>query len=134
MTNFEKLCKSLESKIQQSYTGGVTTEDAEKLAGEFLGAMMAVSNELKNADLNARMRKVGVKAVRAAIYNDACSKADKKPTEAQLENTINLNEVVQGEQTDLDKAEVDRDGLERYYQIFREAHLHFRTIAKGRFD
>ncbi len=62
MSNFDKLCKSLESKIQQSYTDGVTLEDAEKLAGEFLGAMMAVSNELKSADLNARMRKVGEKA------------------------------------------------------------------------
>jgi hypothetical protein len=134
MTNFEKLCKQLELKIQNSYQEGTSLEDAEKLAAEFLGAMMSVSAELKAADLNARMRKVGVKAIRAAIYNEACAKSDKKPTEAQLENTINLNELVQGEQTDFDKAEVDRDALERYYQIFREAHVYYRGVSRGKFD
>lgn len=134
MTDFERLCKQVEAKIQSSYEEGTSLEDAEKLAAEFLKAMMFTSNELKVADLSARMRKVGVKAIRAAIYNEACSKVDKKPTEAQLENTINLNDLVQGEQSELDKAEVHRDALERYYQIFREAHIYYRGVSRGKFD
>lgn len=132
--SFTKFCEQLEVKIQQSYTEGVTLDVAERLAGEFLYAQLQVSNELKKADLDSRMRKTGVKAVRAAIYADTCSKSDKKPTEAAIENTINVNEVVQSEQLDLDKAEVERDSLSRYYSIFKEAHIYFRGIAKGKFD
>lgn len=131
---FTELCKHLEAKIQSSYEEGVTIEDAEKLAGEFLRAQMTVSNELKASDLDSRMRKSGLKAVRAAVYTDACSKADKKPTESALENILNLDDMVQKEQDALDKAEVERDSLKRYYDIFREAHIHFRGIAKGKFD
>lgn len=132
--NFSKLCQQLEAKIQQSYSEGVTLEDAESLAAEFLFAQMQVSNELKKADLDSRMRKSGVKAVKAAIYTEAVSKADKKPTEGALEHLINSNELVQGEQEALDKAEVEKDDLTRYYNIFREAHIYYRGIAKGKFD
>lgn len=134
MSNFKNLCKALEEKIQNSYQEGVTLEQAEKLAGEFLHAQMIVSEELRKADLDSRMRKSGVKAVRAAIYLDTVSKADKKPTEAQIEHTINVNELVTGEQQAFDQAEVNRDELSRYYDIFLNSHIFFRSISKGRFE
>lgn len=129
---FTKRCQALEAKIMDSYTQGITIDDAEKLAGEFLHAMMQVSDEIKTNDLDARMRKSGVKAVRAAVYTSLATGVDKKPTEGSLEHSINLNELVQGEQKALDEAEAERDNLERYYNIFMNAHLHFRSIAKGK--
>ena len=132
--SFEEFCESLSNKIVNAYEGNITIDDAEKLAAEFLYAQMRVSAELKKHDLDARMRKSGLKAVKAAVYTEACSKADKKPTESMLEHMINMHELVSNEQNELDKAEVDRDGLERYYNVFREAHLYFRGIAKGRFE
>lgn len=132
--SFEKLCKKLEEKIANAYEAGVSLEEAEKLAGEFLFAQLAVSTELKKADLDSRMRKSGVKAIRAAIYLDAATKGEKKPTEAALTAMLDSNELVVGEQKSFDEAEVERDSLERYYSIFREAHVYFRGIAKGRFD
>jgi len=134
MSNFKALCQQLETKIQNAYTEGVTLEDAEKLAGEFLYVMLKVSEELKNASLDARMKKTGVKAVRAAIYLDVVQKADKRPTEAQTAAIIDSNEIVQKEQEVYDLAEVTADELERYYQIFREAHIHFRGISRGKFE
>lgn len=133
MSNFESLCKKLENKIKESYEEGVTAEQAEKLAGEFLGAQMIVSHELKNADLDSRMKKTGVKAIKAAVYKEICSKADKKPTEGALEHELNHDKMIQLEQDALDAAEVNRDNLTRYYNIFREGHIHFRGIAKGSF-
>lgn len=124
----------LTDKIQASYEAGITTVEAEKLAGEFLHAQIAVSSELAKLDLNARMRKAGLKAVRSAVRTEEVQKHDKKPTESALEDVINLSSLVQGEQDALDTAEVSRDELERLYNIFREAHLHFRTIAKGAFN
>ena len=134
MGKFKELCIELEEKIQKSYEEGVTMEAAEKLAGEFLVAQLRTSEELKSADLDSRLRKTGVKAVRAAIYLDIVQKSEKKPTEAQIEATINTDKIVSSEQESFDKAEVERDSLERYYNIFREGHIHFRGISKGKFE
>ena len=131
---FSELCQSLETKIQNSYLEGVSTEAAELLAGEFLYAQLAVSGELKKADLDARMKKTTLKAARATMYNGIVSGADKKPTEASIESQINTNDIVTKTQDELDQAEVERDNLMRYYNIFREAHIHFRGIAKGKFE
>jgi hypothetical protein len=132
--SFKELCTNLEEKIKNSYEQGVTGTEAEKLAGEFLVAQLIVSEELKNADLNSRMRKSGLKAVRAAFYLDIVQKSDKRPTEAQTAAMVDVNPVVQEEQNSFDKAEVDRDNLERYYNVFAAAHIHFRTVAKGSFN
>lgn len=132
--SFIKLCEQLETKIQNSYVDGLTMEAAEQLAGEFLYAQIKVSAELKKADLDCRMRKTGVKAVRAAIYMEAATKDPKKPSDVMLAAMVDMNDIVQGEQTEYDKAEVDKDALERYYNIFREAHIYYRGVAKGKFD
>lgn len=132
--NFKELCKQLEAKIQQSYEQGTTMEEAEKLAGEFLSAQMAVSEELKAKDLDSRMRKSGLKAVRASAYLEIVQKADKKPTETQIDSMINTDSLVSQEQDGYDKAEVEKEALERYYNIFREAHIFYRGVSKGRFE
>lgn len=125
--------QQLEAKIIKAYDEGVTIETAERLAGEFLYAQMRVSDELKNYDLDSRMRKSGLKAVRAAVYAEACKASEKKPTEGALDHLLNSSPLVSVEQDNLDAAEVTRDGLERYYNIFQNAHIFFRGIARGNF-
>lgn len=125
--------EALVEKIKSSYESGITTIEAEKLAGEFLYAQIQVSTQLAKLDLDAKMRKSGVKAVRSAVRSEEVKKHEKKPTESALDDVVNLNEIVQAEQDKLDNAEVSRDELERLYNIFRESHLHFRSIARGSF-
>lgn len=132
--SFQKLCQNLEQKIQQSYQSGTTLEEAEKLAAEFLLAQLKVSEQLKASDLDSRIRKAGVKAVKGAIYLDIVQKAEKKPTEAQITATIDTDKIVSDEQSALDQAEVQRDELERYYNIFREAHVFYRGVSRGKFE
>ena len=135
MTNdFETLCAELEVQIQDSYEAGITLEEAERLAGKFLKAQMQVSRELQKADLDTRMRKSGVKAIRAAIYLEAATKGDKKPSDVMIDAIVNSNDLVSGEQTRYDEAEANLGSLERYYNIFREAHVHFRQLSKGKFE
>ncbi len=133
MSAFNTMCETLEKEIEESYLEGVTADKAEKLAGQFLHAQLRVSAELRKADLDSRMRKSGLKALRAGVYTDVCTKNEKKPTEAGIAAIIDCHEVVQAEQDRFDNAEVSRDDLERYYNIFQAAHVHFRTIAKGQF-
>lgn len=130
---FDQKCKQLEAKIIATYTTGVSMEEAEKLAAEFLSAMLLVSDELKKADLSARMRKTGVKAVRAALYQDAVRGQDKKPTETAIQSIIDSDDTLISEQNAYDSAEVDKAALDRYYDVFSNSHIFFRGVAKGSF-
>ena len=124
----------LENDIKSAYEGNVTVEDAEKLAAKFLGAMFRLSSQLAAADLDSRMRKTGVKAIRAAIYLEEATRNEKKPSDTLLSAIVDKSKLVQDEQNLFDTTEVERDNLERYYNIFKEAHLYFRALAKGRFE
>src|SRR5277367_1274789 len=115
--------KELEQKIKDSYEQGVTIVMAESLAGEFLHAMIQVSEELRVADMDARMRKSGVKAIRAAVYLEEVKKQDKKPADTLLEATINSNKMVQEAQDQFDESEVYRNLLDSYLNIFNQAHI-----------
>lgn len=132
--SFEAFLVRLTAKITDAYTVGVTLEEAEKLACEFLAAQIEVAETLRDADLDSRMKKSGVKAVRAAVYMEAATKGEKKPSDVLLEAHVNMNDLVAGEQRAFDEAEVERDRLQNYLNIFRDAHIHFRAVAKGRFE
>lgn len=126
--------KVLEDKIRESYESGVSLDEAEKLASQFLHAQLQISTELTKVDLDARMKKSGLKAIRAKAYLDIISGADKKPTEAQISAVIDSDEIVGAQQQMLDEAETKRGELERYYDILNNAHIHYRGVAKGRFE
>ncbi len=128
--NFKEYCESLEAKIIQSYTEGVSLDTAEKLAGEFLVAQLKVSRELAKKDLDSRMRKQGVKAIRAALYTKIKGEVE-KITEAAMTAQLDNNELVSGEQTSYDEAEVNKAELERYYEVFQAAHVYYRQTSRG---
>lgn len=132
--NFSEYCKYLEAKIVASYERGVTIEAAEKLAGEFLVAQLKVSDELERVDLDARMKKSGYKAIRASVFLSTIQKEGKKPSDSHLEAIIDADRLVNKERDNLDIAESQRGNLDRYYSVFSNAHIHFRTIAKGKFE
>ncbi len=131
--SFKTHCQHLEAKIESIYTTGISLDEAEKLAAELLHIQFSLSEELKKVDLDARMRKSGVKAIRAAIYMEAATKTDKKPTEAALASIVDMNEIVQNEQKSLDEAEVERDHLKRLNDVFINGHIFCRGVAKGNF-
>lgn len=134
---FQEFCSNLETKIINSYEEGVTLDQAERLAGEFLAALMRVSAELKKEDLDARMKKSGLKAIRAAAYAGQSApnpETGKKLTEAAIAALVDMDDQVAESQEDFDKAEVSHDDLLRQYSIFKEAHIFFRGVSKGRFE
>lgn len=131
MSKFEEQLKTLENKIKATYEEGVTQDEAEKLAAEFLHAQMVLSAELRKSDLDSRMKKAGNKSVRATAYLEIVSSSEKKPTEAQISALIETDSVVSSHQDLLDKAEVLTSDLERYYAIFSNAHVYYRGVARG---
>lgn len=129
--SLQELCQSLEASIKDAYESSVTVDDAERLAAKFLYGQMQVAQALRSQDLDARMKKSGLKAIKAAVYLAEVGKAEKKPTEAALTSLIDTDGLVQDNQNLLDTAEVDRDLLKSYFDIFNNAHIHFRGVAKG---
>jgi hypothetical protein len=120
--------------IVEAYEGGVTMPEAEKHAARCLAIQMLISDALKVVDLDARMRKNGVKTIRATTYMDELNKYDKKPAEGFMDNVLAMNALCNKEQDAYDRAEVSKAALERDFGILHEGHIYFRGIAKGRFE
>ncbi len=131
MNNIREFCKALEGVVEAAYLESVTLEEAERLSARFLHAQMIVSSALRAASLDAKMRKSGVKGVRAAIYLAEVQKNEKKPSDTLLTAIVDTNDVVAGEEENLFKAETDADELSRYYDIFGNCHVYFRQVSKG---
>lgn len=129
-----EICKSYEEKIQSAYQSPVNLQEAEILAGEFLHAQILVSDALKQADLDTRMRKSGLKAIRASVYLNKAFQDGKKLSDMMLEQMVNTDSLAQGEQDGFDRAEAERNDLERYFNIFQNAHVFFRGVSRARFD
>lgn len=134
MALVEKQLELLSNKIKAAYEEGTTVDDAEKLAAEFLYAQIMVSDAIKTTALNTHMRKAGVKAIKAAVYLSEVQKSDKKPSDVLLSAIVDSNDMVASEETSYFESLENKESLERYYNIFREAHLYFRGISKGRFE
>lgn len=117
-----------EKDIQDAYEGGVTKEDAEKFAAKFLTAQLKVGAELAKVDLDARMKKSGSKAAKGGVYLEEAARGDKKPTEATLSALVDKSKLVRDAQDALDRAEVKREELQNYLNVFREAHIFFRKL------
>jgi len=128
------LYTELNEKIGQVYTEACTMAEAEQLSAGFLTAMLNLSGELKKADMDARMRKSGVKALRASAYLEIIKNNEKKPVEALISALIDTDTTVLAEQTALDEAEANEAELERMFSVYREAHLYFRSISKGQYN
>lgn len=128
--------EELEQNIKSAYESAVSPEEAERLAAKFLLAQLEAGRELAALDLDSRMKKTGLKSLKAAVYLESCSKGEngKKPTEATLAALVDSDKLVCQEQVAYDTAEVERDKLDNYLNIFREAHIFFRGVSKGRFE
>lgn len=134
MDALTKIFAELEVTITEAYEKGVTMADAERLAARTLLVRMQIADTLRSKDLDARMKKIGVKATKAEVYLAEVRKSDKKPTEAALEALININSQVGEAECSFAEAEVSVQRLETYNDIFKDAHLYFRSIMKGNFE
>lgn len=134
MNNLNSYLSELEKNITDAYDSSPTLEEAEKLAAKFLAAQIKVGEELQVVDLDCRMRKTGLKAIKAAVYLKEASKGDKKPSDVMLGAIVDTDKIVGEAQDGFDSAEVFKNKLENYLNVFRDAHIYFRGIAKGRFE
>jgi hypothetical protein len=126
--------KNLEQKIITSFTDGVTLSEAEQLAGEFLGAQIQISEELKEESIRHRMLKADLKEIAARLFYDEATKGEKKPSDSLLQSIVDKDPGVKEATQKHLLSEERANELYRLLNIFANAHLHFRSIAKGKFE
>lgn len=134
MNSLELTFSEFRESIQKAYEEGVTMQQAERLAAKTLQIRMLISDEIKSRDLDARMKKHGVKVTRAEAYMEELSKHEKKPAEAYMEHAINQSLLVNASEKMYADAETTKDRLQTYLDVAKDAHLYFRQIAKGTFE
>lgn len=129
-----QIYKELVEEIKKAADEGVTLDHAERVAAKALFSMNELSESLTSADRDRRMRKQGLKSIKSAVRIEEVKKYEKKPTESQLDDAVNTNEIVVSEESAYDESEVVTNELERQFGISKEAHLYFRSISKGKFE
>ena len=134
MSKLEKELSELKTITTSAYEEGVTIPQAEKLAAKTLLARMELADAIQAIDLDARMKKQGAKAVRGDVYLKEVKAHEKKPTESALESAVNLNTEVLDAELAFAEAETSKNRLSIYEDVVKDAHIYFRTIAKGSFD
>ena len=120
--------------IQSAYESSLTIPEAEKHAARFLSAQMDIAEGLAKIDLDVRSRKNGLKAIKSAVYLEHAMKDTKKPSDVMLDALVSQSSLVQAEQDAFDTLEVERNRLDNYLSIFKDAHIFFRGVSKGRFE
>lgn len=126
--------EELEQDIKRAYEQSVSTDEAERLAAKFLLAQLEAGRELASLDLDARMKRTNLKALKATVYLECATKPERKPTEAALAALVDSDKLVMQEQDAWDTAEVSRNKIENYLDVFRNAHIYYRSISKGKFE
>lgn len=127
-------CEALKRILDKAYQEPTLMGDAEMLAARFLSAQMLIADELRKVDLDSRMKKNGVKALKAATWYAAATADEKKPSDKLLDSVVDKDSLVQAEQDKYDRADAYRENLQTYLGIFKDAHIYFRGIAKGRYE
>lgn len=124
----------LKKQVEQAYESSVTMEEAERFAAKCLSAQLSIAEQLSKADLDSRFKKNGLKALKAAIWHESATQGDKKPSDKHLDAMVDMNKLVQTEQSEFDKADSYKESLYILLGIFKDAHIYFRGISKGSYN
>lgn len=130
----EKMYETIKAQIMLAYEEGVSIPEAEKLAALTLAARIEIAEEIKSTELDAKMRKQGVKALRGKEYLTIVAAEEKKPTEAMIAAKIDSSADVNAEEEQLALAEVNASHLKSMLDLYKDAHLFFRQVCRGTFE
>lgn len=121
----------LKEEIVKAYEEGISMEDAERNAARCLDVQIELNEKIKASALDARMKKNGYKTHRATEYLKIVQGSEKKPTESQIDAMLTVNTDVCRAQDDYEAADIEVEALKRYFDIFKDAHIFFRSVARG---
>ena len=123
--------KQIKSKIEEAQkllpvNKSISMPEAESRAGAFL-LIMAHITDIRH-ELNGM--KIKALSIQSAVYADVISKGEfKTVTENKIAAEASTAYIDAREE--LENLENDTSYLKTYYDIFNNAHIFYRTMAKG---
>lgn len=121
----------LEEKIKNSYEVSLDLSEAEKLASEFLYAHMVLTREYQRVSLDARMRKAGLKSIKASVYLAEAGQGEKKRSDVLLNALVDVSAIVATSQEAFDTSETTAELIQGWINVVQQGHIHFRQMSKG---
>jgi hypothetical protein len=104
----------------------ISYTEAERRAGEFLVAMAKIT-DYKHVLTEGKIRSL---SLHNAVYASQMAKGTAKTvTENKL--TVEASDEYRGARENLEDIENDISYLKSFYEIFNNAHIFYRTMAKG---
>lgn len=104
----------------------ISYSEAERRAGEFLMAMALVT-DLRHVLSEDKIRAL---SVQTAVYAQELAKGTAK-TMTENKVTAEASGAYTQAREDLERVENDVSYLKAYYEIFSNAHIFYRNMAKG---
>jgi hypothetical protein len=124
------LIEQLQKRVSEVYENGTTVSQSEEITHELADAEFKLVTMITPLDLDARMRRHGVKQIRAAVYLDIIKNSEKKPTEAQIAAMVDSDSLVSDAQKGYDGAEAALAEAERLLDAVHNSQVVFRTLMK----
>jgi hypothetical protein len=130
--NFTEKYHAVLLQLDSLASGTFDEDEAPNMAAMCLIAQASLLADLAAADLRSRALKRDIDFAKAKAFADIKqTPADKKPTDALVQNLVNKDEEVRRISNEQNIAERDYKQLSNIHALLKEAHLTFRSIKKG---
>ena len=106
----------------------ISLPEAEKRAGQFLYALAYITDER----FNLGDAKIKALSVQSAVYAEVLAAGEAK-TITENKIAAEANPAYIGAREELEIVENQLTFLKAYYEIFNNAHIFYRNMAKGEF-
>jgi len=104
----------------------ISLTEAERRAGEFLSAMATITDWRHTFN----EEKIKFTSIQAAVYAEELSKGTAK-TITENKITVEASKEYAAAREELERIENDLSYLKAYFEIFSQAHIYYRQMAKG---
>lgn len=124
----EDMMETLRLAMSEVYAGHFDYSKADRIAALALTVQLELAKFAADAEWRARQAKAEIKHISAEANYKYRTSADKKISEAALEQLVNKDPDVK--KAELKMAEYERDSKkwQNYYNTLKDAHIFFRSL------
>lgn len=118
----------LRSAMNEVYLGHFDYSKADRVAALALNVQIELAKFAADAEWRARQAKAEIKHISAEANYRYRTSADKKISEAALEQLVNKDPDVKNAELKMAEYERDAKRWQNYYNTLKDAHIFFRSL------
>jgi hypothetical protein len=126
----EVFTDALNYYMSKVYSGSFDVSKAERVASLALSAQIEISDLLSDAECRVKQAKYDVELVESEVALRIRSEAETRITEVALKQKVIIDSSVTSAKNKILKCEKNSKKWNYVFNIFKEAHIFFRNLAK----